>query len=71
MVFSGCANFSRTLVFLLHRCQYIKETRRTRLLLSKDTVTIGTVLGQTNKRVLLSLCLKRLPGRSRFHYPSP
>jgi hypothetical protein len=60
LVFSGCANFSRTWVFLLHGCQYIEETRRTRLLLSKDTVIIGTVLGQTNKRVPLSLCLKRL-----------
>ena len=64
LVFSGCANFSRTWVFLLHGCQYIEETRRTRLLLSKDTVTIGTVLGQTNKRVPLSLCLKRLLGGS-------
>jgi hypothetical protein len=37
-----------------------KETRRTRLLLKKDTVFIGTVLGQTNNRGLLPLFLKRL-----------
>lgn len=38
---------------------YIEETRWTRLLLLKDSVTIGTVLGQTNKWGLLLLCLKR------------
>jgi hypothetical protein len=41
------------------------KTRRTRLLLLKDTVSIGSVLGQTNKRVLLSLCLRRSSAKGR------